>query len=47
MKATKFKLFLVYNIDKDKPHFIELPTRFWEDNRYRLTPIIEKVEVKF
>lgn len=44
----KFKLMLVYEIEKaPDSKCAELPDKFWEDERYRLKPIIEKIRVEF
>jgi len=47
-KPDKFKLFVVYDIDSENPKYHELPQAFWkESEKFRLTPIIEKIEVDF
>ena len=42
-----YKLFYVYNLDKDPPDYHELPQRFWEDPRYKKRDIVEKIEIRF
>ncbi|HPU45142.1 MAG TPA: DUF3883 domain-containing protein [Thermoclostridium sp.] len=42
-----YKLFLIYDINCDPPKYIELPFRFWEDERFRKTEIIEKIVFEF
>ena len=42
-----YKLFVVYNLDKEEPDFHELPTEFWNDPRYHQEEIIEKIHIKF
>lgn len=44
---NQFKLFLVYDIDSETPKYIELPTKFWQDKKYRKTEIIERIEFEF
>lgn len=44
---NQFKLFLVYDIDTDTPKYIELPKKFWEDEKYRKTEIVERIEFEF
>lgn len=34
--SDRYKLFCVFNIEQEKPNYIELPTKFWEDDRYTL-----------
>lgn len=43
----RYKLFLVYNIDKETPDYTILPSKFWEDNRFRKTEVIERIEFNF
>ena len=43
----RYKLFLVYNIDKEVPDYTILPSKFWEDNRFRKTEVIERIEFDF
>ena len=45
--AEKYKLFIVYNIDAEIPDYLELPIRFWEDDRYRKNEVIERIEFEF
>lgn len=45
--SKNYKLFIVYNIDKENPDFHELPFEFWDDDRYHLEEIIEKIHIKF
>lgn len=34
--SDRYKLFCVFNIEQEKPNYIELPAKFWEDDRYTL-----------
>ncbi|MBO5443564.1 MAG: DUF3883 domain-containing protein [Alphaproteobacteria bacterium] len=34
--SDKYKLFCVFNIEQENPNYIELPKKFWEDERYKL-----------
>lgn len=44
----QYKLFYVFNLDKNPPDFYELPLKFWEDKEhYKRTDIIERFEIKF
>jgi hypothetical protein len=45
--ADQFKLFLVYEIDSGTPKYIELPTKFWEDKKFRKTEVVERIEFEF
>ena len=45
--AEVYKLFYVYNLEKDPPDYHELPQKFWEDSRYQKRDIIEKIEFRF
>ena len=45
--AERYKLYLVTNIDSEKPNYCILPNNFWEDSRYRKTEIIEKIQFDF
>ena len=45
--AEIYKLFCVYNLDKDPPDYIELPRKFWKDSRYKKRDIIEKIEFRW
>ena len=42
-----YKLFVVYDLDSDKPKCMELPEEFWNDERYKIEPIIKEMHVKF
>jgi len=45
---NQFTLYLVSEIDSDKPKYKELPQRFWEDeSKFRLKEIVERIEVEF
>lgn len=46
-KPDQFKLYLVSEIDSDKPKFQEVPPRFWEDDKFRLKEVVERIEVEF
>jgi len=43
----QFKLYLVSEIDSEKPKYVELPQYFWKDEKFQLNEIIERIEVKF
>lgn len=43
----QFKLYLVSEIDSDKPKYQEVPPRFWEDDKFRLKEVVERIEVDF
>lgn len=43
----QYKLYLVSEIDTGQPKYEELPKRFWEDEKFRLKVIVEKIEVEF
>lgn len=45
--ADKYKLFLVYNVDAEKPDCVELPRKFWENSKFRKNEIIERIEFEF
>ena len=45
--AEEYELYLVYDLDANPPAFIKLPRKFWEDKKFRLKNIIEKIEVVF
>lgn len=45
--AENYKLYLVFNMDKDHPDYIELPMKFWEDEKFRKKEIIERIEFEF
>ena len=45
--AEIYKLFCVYNLDKDPPDYIELPRKFWKDSRYKKRDIVEKIEFRW
>lgn len=37
--SDKYKLYLVFDIDQKQPKYIELPNKFWENNKYNITCI--------
>ena len=43
----KYKVFLVFKVDDDEPNYIELPMRFWENEKFRKHEIVEKIEFEF
>ncbi|RBP01220.1 protein NO VEIN domain-containing protein [Rossellomorea aquimaris] len=43
----QFKMYLVSEIDSDKPKYQEVPACFWEDDKFRLKEIVERIEVEF
>lgn len=43
----RYKLFIVYNLKKEIPDFIELPSKFWDNPKFQKTEIIETIEYKF
>lgn len=45
--ASQYKLFLVYNLDKNPPDYIELPEKFWEDKKFRKKEVVERIEFEF
>lgn len=48
--SDKYKLFFVYDIDNNNPEkskYYELPSKFWENDKYRKNEIIEKIEFNF
>jgi hypothetical protein len=45
--SDQFKLYLVSEIDSDKPKYKEMPSRFWEDDKFRLKEVVERIEVEF
>lgn len=45
--ADKYKLFYVYDLDKEQPSYHELPQKFWEDKRYEKNEIVERIEFRF
>lgn len=42
-----YRIYYVYDIKSFSPKYMILPSRFWEDTHYRMTEIIEKIEVDF
>jgi hypothetical protein len=46
-KPNQFKLFLVYEIDDENPKYLEIPAKFWENNKFRKAEIIERIEFRF
>jgi hypothetical protein len=42
-----YKLFIVSGINETLPKYQELPLEFWNDTRFKLKSIIERIEVKF
>lgn len=45
--ADRYKLYLVFNVDADKPDYRELPAKFWEDARFRRKEIVERIVYEF
>jgi len=45
--ADNYKLILVYNLNDEKPCCSEIPMRFWEDERFKIKEIIERIEFEF
>lgn len=45
--TDKYELYIVYNLDAEKPDFVKLPEKFWEDERYKGKPIIESIRFDF
>lgn len=44
---NQFKLYLVSEINSDTPKYQELPPCFWEDDKFRLKEVVERIEVDF
>ncbi|MGD6777703.1 sacsin N-terminal ATP-binding-like domain-containing protein [Sutcliffiella horikoshii] len=40
-------LYLVSEIDSNKPKYQEVPPRFWEDDQFRLKEVVERIDVEF
>ena len=45
--SKHYKLFYVFNLNKNEPDCYELPSNFWEDERFKKNEIIEKIEYTF
>lgn len=45
--AKHYELYIVYNLQNEKPDYSVLPPNFWEDKRFKKTEIIEKIEYNF
>ena len=45
--ADNYYIYVVYDVDKPTPRFSKLPARFWEDEHYKVTQVVEKYEVRF
>jgi len=45
--SDQFKLYLVSEIDSDKPNYQEVPQRFWQDDKFHLKEVVERIEVEF
>lgn len=45
--SDQFKLYIVSEIDSDKPKYQEVPPRFWVDDKFRLKEVVERIEVEF
>ena len=43
----KYQLFVVYDLDKNVPQCEEIPMEFWNNNNFRRTDIIERIEYQF
>lgn len=43
----RYLLYVVYDLDKDVPRYQILPKRFWENENFRRTDIIERIEYDF
>ncbi len=44
----RYKLFYVFNLDKDVPDYHELPQNFWENtSKYTCKEIVERIKVQF
>ena len=42
--SNKYQLFVVYNLEKEIPSYEEIPMEFWNNDNFRRTDIIEKIE---
>ena len=45
--ANNYKLYIVYNLDKDEPNYRILPPKFWENEKFRMKEIIESIYINF
>lgn len=45
--ADRYKLYVVFDVDTENPRYYVLPNRFWENENFRRTDIIEKIEYRF
>lgn len=45
--ANNYKLYIVYNLDKDEPNYRILPPKFWENKKFRMKEIIESIYINF
>lgn len=43
----QFILYLVCEFDSEKPKYQEVPPRFWENGKFRLKEVVERIEVEF
>ena len=43
----KYKLFVVYDLEKEIPQYEEIPMEFWNNDNFRRTDIIERIEYHF
>ncbi|MCQ2588281.1 MAG: DUF3883 domain-containing protein [Treponema sp.] len=44
---TKYKLFIVFNLDLEEPNYVELPQEFWKNPNFRMKEIVESIFINF
>ena len=42
-----YRVYFVSDIKSEFPKYIVLPCKFWEDTHYRISEIVEKIEITF
>ena len=45
--SDSYRVYYVYDIESNSPKYSILPDKFWEDNNFRITEIVEKIEIVF
>lgn len=45
--SDSYKVYYVYDIENDSPKYAILPDKFWENIKFRMTEIVEKIEITF
>ena len=46
-KNNYYKLYIVFNFDKDKPKCKLVDDKFWDNSKYKQEPIIETIHITF